>query len=332
MAVSYLREVWKDIVGYEGKYQISNLGNVKSLQKEWFNQFGAKISQKEKILKPVLDKRNDVYMVSLYKDNTVKRYSIARLVGLHFLPLPENNRMVVAHIDSTKKYDNSINNLMWNIINKCRAKKTNKLREIIKNTTPIVIDVDKASGIYKISNIINGKFYIGSSEILLKRLMTHFWELRINKHANNKLQRSYNKYGEGNFKIDIIEFCEKDQCLIREQHYLDTLNPPLNISKLATGGSVEYHSEESKLKMSIAKKEWFENLSEEGKEKRRNIISKSNFDKLSKIVKQYSIDGKYITSYKGLKNAALSINGNKTIIGWVCQGKRNTAYNYKWSY
>lgn len=82
------------------------------------------------------------------------------------------------------------------------------------------------SGIYKIINIVNGKFYIGSSEHLDIRKKEHFRELNLNKHANKKLQNSYNKYGKENFKFEIIEYVEDVNTLLKvEQKWLDKLKP-----------------------------------------------------------------------------------------------------------
>lgn len=226
-------EEWKDIIGYEGLYQVSNLGNVKALSKSHYNQFGAKITFKEKILKPLLD-RYGYLIISLSKNSKARRCSVARLVGLHFLPPPENNKMVVAHIDSSDKTNNNVSNLTWNIINKCRAKKTNKIKEFIKKDDFINIDVHKVSGIYKITNIVNNKIYIGSAINILNRLIRHFWDLRLNTSTCTKLQRAFNKYGEGNFKIDLIETCEIIDLEEREQYYIDTLKPEYNIKTTVT--------------------------------------------------------------------------------------------------
>ena len=55
------------------------------------------------------------------------------------------------------------------------------------------------SGIYRIRNLTNNKFYIGSAVNLNKRKNQHFHYLRNNKHHNKPLQNSYNKYGESSF-------------------------------------------------------------------------------------------------------------------------------------
>ena len=69
-------EIWKDIKDFEGKYQISNKGRVKSLN--YLN------TGKEKILSPRLNKRG-IYTVNLYKNNKAYNFSVALLVARAFL-------------------------------------------------------------------------------------------------------------------------------------------------------------------------------------------------------------------------------------------------------
>ena len=62
-----------------------------------------------------------------------------------------------------------------------------------------------ARGIYKIINVINDKFYVGSAVDLKRRKTRHFSELRKNKHNNRHLQAAWNKYGEQAFVFVVIE-------------------------------------------------------------------------------------------------------------------------------
>ena len=64
------------------------------------------------------------------------------------------------------------------------------------------------SGIYKITNLVNGKVYIGSTNDYLARFREHRTELKRNVHFNTHLQFAYNKYGVQNFKFEVIEFIE----------------------------------------------------------------------------------------------------------------------------
>ena len=95
-------EIWKDIEGYEGLYQISNMGNVKSLN---YNRTG-----KEKILKS--GKNKDNYLrVCLYKNGKQKKCLVHRLVAEVFIPRIEGKEFV-DHINGIRD-DNRIDNLRW---------------------------------------------------------------------------------------------------------------------------------------------------------------------------------------------------------------------------
>lgn len=98
-----MTEVWKDIPGYEGKYQVSNLGNVKSLN--------YKRTGEEKLLKAV-DTANGYCGVNLRSKTSHKSLvNIHRLVGALFVPNPENKPQL-NHINGIKT-DNRAVNLEW---------------------------------------------------------------------------------------------------------------------------------------------------------------------------------------------------------------------------
>lgn len=109
-------------------------------------------------------------------------------------------------------------------------------------------------GIYKIENKITKDFYIGSSVNIKKRFYYHKWWLKNKNHHSIVLQRAFNKYSEENFELIILEECEKEQLLDREQHYLDSYNPIYNINKIAENCSGRILSEESRKKISLKNK------------------------------------------------------------------------------
>lgn len=104
-----MQEVWKDVSGYEGLYQVSNFGRVKSLPKKIGNRFG--YIQKERLLKP-LDAGWGYLKVTLYKNSKPKQRKIHRLVLETFAPVENMERLNVNHLDENKK-NNNLNNLNW---------------------------------------------------------------------------------------------------------------------------------------------------------------------------------------------------------------------------
>ena len=99
-----MKEIWKDIAGYEGLYQVSNLGNVRSLPRK-----GCKIKCMYKMKFQL--STNGYYRVSLCKNSKHKKYFVHRLVAETFIPNP-NNYPQVNHKDENK-LNNKINNLEY---------------------------------------------------------------------------------------------------------------------------------------------------------------------------------------------------------------------------
>ena len=104
------KEIWKDIEGFEGLYQVSNMGRVKSVKRTVWDSRGCYRTVPEKILKPRKE-RGDYLMVGLYKDARGKNYKIHRLVAIAFCENPENYNEV-NHINEDKS-DNRAINLEW---------------------------------------------------------------------------------------------------------------------------------------------------------------------------------------------------------------------------
>ena len=91
-------------------------------------------------------------------------------------------------------------------------------------------------GIYKITNNINNKSYIGQSVNINDRLSWHKELLQHNNHPNIHLQNSVNKYGFENFRFEIIEECDKDDLSIRERYWISHYNSMNEGYNMISGG------------------------------------------------------------------------------------------------
>lgn len=109
-----MKEIWKDIPDYEGIYQASNLGKIKSLPKNIKMPKGGYRKQKEKFLKFSIDK-DGYFKTTICKNKKPKTYYVHRLIAKTFIKNKEN-KSFVNHIDGNKQ-NNCVNNLEW-----CTAK------------------------------------------------------------------------------------------------------------------------------------------------------------------------------------------------------------------
>lgn len=105
-----MEEVWKDIKGYEGLYQVSNLGRIKSLSRYVDVREGVKIHINERV-KPHYINKKGYCQIGLCKDGIRKGFLVHRLVADAFIQNPQNKR-TVNHINCDKS-DNRIENLEW---------------------------------------------------------------------------------------------------------------------------------------------------------------------------------------------------------------------------
>ena len=104
-------EVWRDIEGYEGLYQVSSLGRVKSLDRYITNSLGYTLLYKGVILKPRVSDFFKYYTVQLNNKDRGRSKSVHRLVAETFIPNPDNLEQV-NHIDENK-LNNNVTNLEW---------------------------------------------------------------------------------------------------------------------------------------------------------------------------------------------------------------------------
>lgn len=165
-------EIWKDIIDYEGLYQVSNLGNIKSLK-----------FKKEKILKKIINSAG-YYSISLYKDNISKTHNIHQLVAIAFLNHKKcKYKSVIDHIDNNP-LNNNINNLRIttqreNVFNK-NGKKNGKYSSKYKGVYYIKETNKWHSCIY----LNKRNYYLGSFKTEIEA--ANEYEKKLNQQLNLK--------------------------------------------------------------------------------------------------------------------------------------------------
>ena len=102
-------EIWKDIKGYEGLYQVSNFGRVKSLER--YRENHSKLQKVEEKIKATRKDSQGYLLIDLYKDNKQKTVRVHRLVAEAFIP-NEDGKQTVNHRDGNKE-NNKVSNLEW---------------------------------------------------------------------------------------------------------------------------------------------------------------------------------------------------------------------------
>lgn len=167
-----MEEIWKDIVGYEGLYQVSNLGRVKRLYNSYHKT-------EEHILKPSLSGGNgkgEYQCIQLCKNSKTSIKYIHRLVTLAFIPNPDN-KYSVDHINQNK-LDNNVSNLRWATR---REQHLNKTHKICKSGERYITK-DRNSYVVRRYKRVNGK----STTIIQKSFPTlsEAIEFRNNMLAN----------------------------------------------------------------------------------------------------------------------------------------------------
>ena len=219
-------------------------------------------------------------------------------------------------------------------------------------------------GIYKITNIINGKVYIGQSTNLKDRIKQHESMIKNYNENNNYLRKATKKYGYKNFKIEIIKFCDEKELDYYEIYYIDLYKSSdrkfgYNIE---LGGNINKHlSKEQIDKMKKNKKGKLKGkdnpffgkkhtektkkiISEKQKgnkyclgrilsDETKNKIGLANRYNRTKKINQYDLNNNFIKSYfsVGETKRKLSVK-SESLIAQCARGKRKSAYGYKWKY
>ena len=181
--------------------------------------------------------------------------------------------------------------------------------------------MEKICGIYKITNKINGKCYIGQSNDIIKRWKTEYKWYHINSH----LQSAFNKYGLENFDFEIVEECQPNLLNEREQFWITVYNSfdrnfgyNKTLGGTGTLGRTFIMSEETKNKIRTANTG--RKFTAEQLEEFRNIIRDNQI-----VIYCYETN-KYYTS---IANAARELKICKDSIRHVIIKQNNQALNYR---
>lgn len=204
--------------------------------------------------------------------------------------------------------------------------------------------------IYKIVNKLTNECYVGSALNFYKRKYYHLYDLKKQKHHSPVLQNSWNKYGNDVFEFIVIEEIDiSKNLIIREQFWIDKLNPKFNIAKIAGSPLGVKHTLQSRINMSNAHKG--KSLKEMGHKNGCNCTvctprkkeQHPNFGKnreirtrikLSKPIIQLSLDGNIIKEWIGASDAAKILGISQSHISSCCREEygRKTYKGFIWKF
>jgi group I intron endonuclease len=172
--------------------------------------------------------------------------------------------------------------------------------------------------IYRIRNLVNGKVYVGSAVNFRKRWNNHLVALRLDRHHSRKLQAAWNKYGEHSFAAEPFEIVEnKAHLVVREQFWIDALQPFYNCSPTAGSAFGVKHSAATRAKVSAAlsgvpkpkrSREHAANLAESLRGKKRGALSDETKRKIS--IAHTGKTGR-VTSEETKAKLSLALSGRK---------------------
>lgn len=182
----------------------------------------------------------------------------------------------------------------------------------------VVTENKGKSGVYRWTNKVNGKTYVGSS-VNLGRRLSNYYNLNYISSSKMLISQALIKYGYGNFTLEILEYCDRSDTLSREQYYLDLCKPEYNLLKIAGSNLGYIHTEntlakirESSLNLTEEQKAKLKNhllihnASEAQKEKSRERLIEYNKSK-GVSIEILDTNTKEVSSYSSLREAAKAI-------------------------
>lgn len=174
------QEIWKDVLGYEGIYQISSLGRVRSLSRQMFNGKGY-FNSKEKFLIPRITTKG-YYSFSLTKKNKTTDFLTHRLIAVAFIENPFNKR-TVNHKDSVRT-NNSISNLEWASY---RENHCHRVSKIAKSSKFVGVCFHKATKKWESNICVSGKLiHLG-----IYKTEEEAYSKRVEYENNNNIENKY---------------------------------------------------------------------------------------------------------------------------------------------
>lgn len=326
------KEFWKDIVGYEGYYQISNLGRVKRLQKVYIDSPGRRMLCKEKILKVKICKQTGYPYVNLSKNGEVKFKNIHTLVADAFIPNPDN-LPCVNHID-----ENRSNSVLSNL-ERCTYSYNNSYGSACaKRKATMRKNLEgKHKPIYQFD--MNGNL-LNTYNCGVKQLEEKFG-FDIGTCLTGKCKTSHGFVFSYNNKFSYTEDRPKkhQKFVVRLDEHGNEIKRYKSVSEAAKEIGMDRHvfsrskSDSGEVMVNgmrfVVETKENEYIPKGHKGPRPDLIGKC-----SKAISQFTTTGNYVQSFNSVKEAAICLGNSvyASVISNCLNGRLKTAHGFIWKY
>lgn len=195
------------------------------------------------------------------------------------------------------------------------------------------------SGVYLITNTMNGKVYVGSGAISIKlRWTRHKMLLKARKHWNQYLQNAWNKYGKEAFRFEVLIRCAPKDCILHEQFFIDKYRSAdrklgYNISPTAGNCLGTVHTDETRAKMSEAhrgKKKSFEHAAKVAAANRGQKRSAESRAKMSAAKKGKRQSAEHIAKMVASKTGKPLSAEHKEKLSYAAKQRDPNCYKKAW--
>ena len=193
-----MQEIWKDIKDFEGMYQVSSLGRVRSL-----DRFDSNGRLHKGDIKTTRDNGNGYKVVQLYKDGKQKTVSVHRLVATAFIDNPDN-KPEVHHIDSDRA-NNKLENLQW-VTRKENNSFPERIESMKKNPNWLKNNKKALAKATEKSTVVNShrtRFTLGDVSLEFSSLSEGARQLGLDQSTCTKVANGKRKHTHG-YKVEYV--------------------------------------------------------------------------------------------------------------------------------
>jgi hypothetical protein len=333
-----MEEIWKDIKGYEGLYQVSTFGRVKALSRTIVDSMGRHMCREERILCPRISSQTGYPAVNLSKDSEARTHNIHRLVAEAFIPNP-SDLPCINHKDESRD-NNHVENLEWctylynNTYGTAPERRNKSIREFFDTHTveghllpsvPIVQYTLKGEAVreFRSINEAERELHLGQSS-------------GVSACCNGKLKTAYGfvwRFKEEPFSLEEYKPKRHQKFVIKRDKDGNEVARYKSVSEAARENGFERHA--------LRKTNLIDGFCYEVEKKENEFIPTGHkgprpdlVGKCAKKIYQYTKDGKFVAEYNSIKAAAIAMGGEKRSSDIIncARGNIRSAFGFDWRY